>query len=255
MGVGAAAYDLPLVHDPPPSPSPVALVAAAGLAAGGAVGLLVLVLLGPLVAVVAFLAVAAAVAVACWLAAGAVVLRLAGGSPATLSEPGPARLANLVESVALAVGIPEPALRVRQDPAPNALVTGRSPRHATLVVTSGLLDRLDRLALEAVVAQQLSLIRDGTTRRRDVAVAVLGTSGQLVPPLRRLAARAAAVERGADVAAVTVTRYPPGLLSALEAVTAGPEVRSSPALAPLWFVPPGSADDLALRVETMQELV
>jgi heat shock protein HtpX len=172
-----------------------------------------------------------------------------------MSAWGPARLANLVESVALAVGIPEPALRVVQDPAPNALVTGRDQRRATLVVTSGLLDRLDLLALEAVVAQQLSLIRDGITHRRDVAVAVLGTSGQLVPPLQRIAARAAAVERGADVASVSVTRYPPGLLGALEAVAAGPEVSASPALSPLWFVPPASAGDLALRVGTMQELV
>ena len=242
------------MKDPPPSPSPAAVVAAAGVAAGGVVGLVVLVVLGPVVAFAAFAVVAVAVAVACWVGAGAVVLRLVGGSPSTTAELGPARLANLVESVALAVGIPEPALRVLDDPAPNALVTGPDPRRATLVVTSGLLDRLDRLALEAVVAQQLSLIREGSTRRRDVAVAVLGTSGQLVPPLAGLAARAAAVERGADVAAVMVTRYPPGLLGALEAVTAGPEVQASPAVAPLWFVPPGSADDLALRVETMREL-
>lgn len=231
-----------------------AVVASAGAAAGVLVGLVVLVVLGPLSALAVFAVTSVAVAAVCWVGAGAVVLRLVGGSSPTLSELGPARLANVVESVALAVGIPEPALRVREDPAPNALVTGRDPRRATLVVTSGLLDRLDRLALEAVVAQQLSLIRDGSTRRRDIAVAVLGTSGQLVPPLARLAARAAAVERGADVAAVMVTRYPPGLLSALEAVTAGPEVLSSPAVAPLWFVPPGSADDLALRVETMREL-
>ena len=243
------------MKDRPPSPSPVGVVAAAGLAAGVVVGLLVLVVVGPLAGLIALVVVAVAVAVACWLAAGAVVLRLVGGARPLLSDPGPARLANLVESVALAVGIPEPTLLVRQDPAPNALVTGRDPRRAALVVTSGLLDRLDRLALEAVVAQQLSLIRDGSTRRRDVAVAVLGTTGQLIPPLGRLAARAAAPERGADVAAVTVTRYPPGLLSALEAVAAGPEVRSSPAVAPLWFVPPGSAQELALRVETMRELV
>ncbi len=252
---GAGAYDLAAVEDPLPNPSPVAVVASAGFLAGGAVGLLVLVLAGPVAALVALVAVSVAVAAACWLLAGTVVLRLVGGSPPTLSDPGPARLASLVESVALAVGIPEPALRVLQDPAPNALVTGRDPRRATLVATSGLLDRLDRLALEAVVAQQLSLIRAGRTRHRDIAVAVLGTAGQLVPPLARLAARAAAADQGADVAAVTVTRYPPGLLSALEAVTAGPEVRSSPALAPLWFVPPGALKDLTLRVETMRELV
>jgi heat shock protein HtpX len=233
----------------------VAVVAAAGSAAGLVVALPVALLLGLIAGLLAFLVVAIAVAVGCWMAAGSVVLRLAGGAAPSLAEVGPARLANLVESVAVAVGVPEPALRIVADPAPNALVTGRDSRRATLVVTSGLLERLDRLALEAVVAQQLSIIRTGSTHRRDVTVAVLGTAGHVVPPLGRLAADAAAVERGADIAAVGVTRYPPGLLGALEAVAAGPEVRTSPVLAPLWFAPPGSAGDLALRLETMRELV
>lgn len=249
------AYHLPAVSEPAPSPSPVVVVTAAGAGAATVVALPVLLLLGPIAAVLVLVTVAPAVAAACWLAAGAVVLRLVGGTPPSSTERGPARLANLVESVALTVGIPEPTLRVGHDPAPNALVTGRDPRRATLVVTTGLLERLDRLALEAMVAQQLALIRDRSTRRRDVIVAVLGTAGQVVPPLGRLATRAAEADRGADVAAVAITRYPPGLLSALEAVAAGPEVRSSPALAPLWFVPPGSTDDLALRLETMRELV
>lgn len=231
------------------------MVAAAGVAAGLVVGLVALLVGGPLLGLVALGIVAAAVAAALWLGSAPLVLRLAGGAPPSLSAPGPARLANLVESVALAVGIPEPALRVVEDPASNALVTGSDARRATLVVTSGLLDRLDLLALEAVVAQQLSIIRQGSTRRRDVATAVLGTAGRLVPPLGSLAARAAATELGADVAAVTVTRYPPGLLAALDAVTAGPEVRSSAILVPLWFAPPGSTGDLALRLETMRELV
>jgi len=231
------------------------VVTAAGVAVGAVAALVLALALGPVVGVIALVAVGSAVAGGCWLGAGTIVLRLAGGAPPSLTAPGPARLANLVESIAVAVGVPEPALRVLDDPAPNALVTGRDPRSATLVVTSGLLERLDRLALEAVVAQQLSIIRAGTTHRRDVVIGVLGTAGQVIPALDRLAASAAAAEVGADVAAVAVTRYPPGLLAALDAVTAGPEVRAPGALAPLWFVPPGSAHDLALRVETMRELV
>lgn len=230
-------------------------MAAAGLAAGLVSGIIVLLVLGPIAGLVALGVVSLAVAVACWVSSGDVVLHLVGGAPPSLEAPGPARLANLVESVALAVGIPEPALRLVEDPAPNALVTGPDARRATLVVTSGLLDRLDRLALEAVIAQQLSIIREGSTLRRDVATVVLGTAGRVVPSLGHLAARAAAPERGADVAAVTVTRYPPGLLAALEAVAAGPEVRSSDILGPLWFAQPGSAGELALRLETMRELV
>lgn len=234
--------------------SPLLVVGGAGAAAALIVAIPVLLLLGPLAGAVAFVVVAAAVAAACWLSAGGVVLRRAGGAAPSLAEVGPARLANLVESVAAAVGVPEPTLRVVDDPAPNALVTGRDPRRATLVVTSGLLDRLDRLALEAVVAQQLSIIRSGTTHRRDVTVAVLGPLGQALPPLGRLAWRAAA-DGAADTAAVGVTRYPPGLLAALAAVASGPDVRSSAVIAPLWFAPPGAADDLALRLEIMQEMV
>ncbi|MEO5678507.1 MAG: M48 family metalloprotease [Acidimicrobiales bacterium] len=241
--------------DHPPSPSPVALVAAAGLAVGGVIGIVVLLLLGPVAGVLALAVVAVAVAAACWLAAGAVVLHLVGGAPLDPATAGAARLANLVESVALTVGIPEPALRLVDDPAPNALVTGPDPRRATFVVTSGLLVTLDRLALEAVVAQQLSLIREAHTHRRDVAVAVAGTAGLVLAPLARVAARAAGAEPGADVAAITVTRFPPGLLAALEAVAAAPEVSTSTALVPLWFAPPGGTDELALRLEILRELV
>ncbi len=248
-------YDPPLVQQPSTSPSALTVVAGAGLLAGLVVALPVALVLGPPLGLVVLVVVAVAVGVACWLAAGPVVLRLVGGEVPSLTAAGPARLANLVESVAVAVGVPEPALLVVEDPAPNALVTGLDPRRATLVVTSGLLERLDRLALEAVVAQQLSIIRAGATHRRDVAVAVLGTAGRAIPPLGRMAASAAAAERDADIAAVGVTRYPPGLLAALDAVAAGPEVRTSPVVAPMWFAPPGSSEELDLRLETMRELV
>ena len=247
-------YHARLVQDGRGGSAPLVVAGGLGAAAGVLVALPVLLLLGPVAASAVLVVVATAVAAACWVMAGAVVLRLAGGSAPSLTEVGPARLANLVESVAAAVGVPEPALRVVDDAAPNALVTGRDPRRATLVVTSGLLDRLDRLALEAVVAQQLSIIRAGATHRRDVTVAVLGTLGQVLPPLRRAAAGAAA-DGTADAAAVGVTRYPPGLLAALAAAAGGPEVRTSPVIAPLWFAPPGAADDLALRLEIMQEMV
>jgi len=235
--------------------SAVLVISLAGLAVGLVAGAFALLLLGPLVGLLVLAAAASATAAAGWTCSSAVVLGLVGGEPPALTDAGPARLANLVESVSAAVGIPTPALRVVEDPACNALVTGPDARRATLVVTSGLLDGLDRLALEAVVAQQLSIIREGGTRRRDIVVAIAGTGGQLFPALARFAARAAAADEGADVASLTVTRYPPGLLAALEAAAAGPEVRTSPVLTPLWFVPPGSSDHLTLRLETMRELV
>jgi len=249
------AYHPPVVHERRGSPGALTVVALTGLVIGLVIAIPVFLLAGPLLGSVALVVVALGVATGCWLAAGEIILRLVGGVPPTLTEAGPARLANLVESVAVAVGVPEPALLVVDDPAPNALVTGADPRRASLVVTSGLLERLDRLALEAVVAQQLSIIRGGTTHRRDVAIAVLGTAGRVIRPLGRLAANAAAVEWGSDGTAVSVTRYPPGMLAALDAVAAGPEVGTSAVVAPMWFVRPGSADELALRIETMRELV
>jgi len=227
----------------------------AALAVGLGTGAFAFVLIGPAFGLLVLVVVAGATATVAWTSSSSVVLRLVGGEPPALTSAGPARLANLVESVSAAVGIPTPALRVVEDPACNALVTGPEARRATLVVTSGLLERLDRLALEAVVAQQLSIIREGETRRRDIVVAIVGTGGQLVPALARVAARGAAADKGADIASLTVTRYPPGLLAALEAAAAGPEVRTSPVLTPLWFVPPGSSDHLTLRLETMRELV
>jgi Zn-dependent protease with chaperone function len=247
-------YDDRLVQQRKATPSAPVVVAAVGACAGGLVALLVVLVAGPVAAAVAFVVVGVGVGAACWFAPCPYVVRLLGGTPPNLAEVGQARLANLVESVAVAVGVPEPRLRVVDDPGPNALVTGPDPRRTTLIVTSGLLERLDRLALEAVIAQQLSIVRAGSTLRRDVAVVVLGTFGRVVPALRLLAA-AAARDADADLTAVGVTRYPPGLLAALEAVAAGPEVGGPPILAPMWFVPPGTAADLDLRLETMRELV
>jgi len=243
------------VQQQPRPTSAVLVVGLTALAVGLGTGAFALVLVGPVFGLLVLVAVAGATAAVGWTCSSTVVLRLVGGEPPALTSAGPARLANLVESVSAAVGIPTPALRVVEDPACNALVTGPDARRATLVVTSGLLEGLDRLALEAVVAQQLSIIREGGTRHRDIVVAIVGTGGQLFPALARLAARAAAADEGADVASLTVTRCPPALLAALEAAAAGPEVRTSPVLMPLWFVPPGSSDHLTLRLETMRELV
>lgn len=252
---GQVSYDPPIVQERQAGPSAIVTLALAGLAIGAVLAIPVAVFVGFLAGVALWVVISLVTASALRIGAGRAVLRLVGGVPPSRSAVGPARLANLVESVAVAIGVPQPTLLVVQDPAPNALVTGLDPRHSTLVVTSGLLERLDCLALEAVVAYQLSIIRAGDTHRRDVAVAVWGTAAQVVPAFGHWAVRAAALEPGRDVAACGLTRYPPGLLAALEAVAEGPDVAASPVLAPLWFVPPGSADDLVLRLETMRELL
>src|SRR6476620_2927040 len=70
------------------------------------------------------------------------------------------RLHNLVEGLCIAGGLPKPAVYVVDDPAPNAFATGRNPKHAAIAVTTGLLEKMNRVELEAVLAHELSHIRN-----------------------------------------------------------------------------------------------
>ena len=54
------------------------------------------------------------------------------------------RLFNVVEEMAIAAGVPMPRVYVIEDPSPNAFATGRDPQHATIAITRGLLDKLNR---------------------------------------------------------------------------------------------------------------
>ena len=65
------------------------------------------------------------------------------------------RYHNLVEGLCIAAGLPKPRLYVVDDPAPNAFATGRNPKHAALAVTTGLLEMMNRVELEGVLAHEL----------------------------------------------------------------------------------------------------
>ena len=69
-------------------------------------------------------------------------------------------LYNLVEGLCIASGLPKPRLYVIDDPAPNAFSTGRNPKHAAVAVTTGLLEKMNRVELEGVLAHELSHIRN-----------------------------------------------------------------------------------------------
>ncbi len=69
-------------------------------------------------------------------------------------------LHNLVEGLSISAGIPKPKVYVISDPAPNAFATGRSPKHSSVAVTEGLLQILNREELEAVIAHEISHIRN-----------------------------------------------------------------------------------------------
>jgi heat shock protein HtpX len=75
------------------------------------------------------------------------------------------QLWNVVEEMTIAAGLPQPpAVYVIDDPAPNAFATGRDPKHASIAVTRGLLDLMNRDELQGVIAHEMSHVRNYDVR-------------------------------------------------------------------------------------------
>ena len=85
------------------------------------------------------------------------------------------RLHNLVEGLCIAGGLPKPGIYVVDDPAPNAFATGRNPNHAAIAVTTGLLEKMNRVELEGVLAHELSHIRNYDILVSTLAVTMVGS--------------------------------------------------------------------------------
>jgi heat shock protein HtpX len=79
------------------------------------------------------------------------------------------------ENLSMAARIPMPKLYVIDDPAPNAFATGRDPEHALVCATTGLLAKLDRSELEAVVAHELAHIKNYDIRLMMIVSILIGT--------------------------------------------------------------------------------
>lgn len=197
---------------------------------------------GPTGAVVLAVVAGAGTALYVLRAGPAIARRALGGRPA--DPVADARLFNLVEGLGGSAGVPVPELVVVDDPAANALSFGRGPHHACVVVTRGLLERLNRVELEGVLARELGRIKSHDVEPATVAVAVLNLAGT-VRPLADWARRTAASTGPgqADANGVRLTRYPPGLAAALSKVADdGATVRAgSAATAHLWLEPPDGA--------------
>jgi len=84
-------------------------------------------------------------------------------------------LFTVAENMAMAAGIPKPALYVIDDTAMNAFACGRDPNHAVVCATTGLISRLDRRELEGVIAHELSHIKNYDTRLMAVVAVLVGT--------------------------------------------------------------------------------
>jgi len=95
------------------------------------------------------------------------------------------RLENVVDEMAIAGGIPRPKIYIVPDADPNAFATGRDPEHASLAVTKGLLDALDREELQGVVAHEMSHIRNLDVRLMTIVAALVGAAALISDWARR----------------------------------------------------------------------
>lgn len=87
-------------------------------------------------------------------------LVLAASAAKEVSEQSAPQLTNVVREIAIAAGVPTPKIYLIDDTAPNAFATGRDPQHASIAVTTGLLQKLDREELQGVIGHELSHVRN-----------------------------------------------------------------------------------------------
>jgi heat shock protein HtpX len=121
-----------------------------------------------IVAIVAFV-----YAIFSWFSAGRIVAAVTGAKPADRAEY--PRLYHVLETVAIAAGLPQaPPVYVIGDPAPNAFAAGRSPEHAYVAVTTGLLQLMDERELEGVLAHELSHVRNRDVRLMTLVAVLVG---------------------------------------------------------------------------------
>lgn len=187
-------------------------------------------------------------------------------------------LFNTVENLCIAAGIPTPRIYIINDSSPNAFATGRDPNHAVVCVTTGILDRLNKVELEGVIAHELSHIKNYDIRLMGIVAILVGfvailaniflrsiwlngrddkkDSGNmqailvmlgfifaiLSPIVATLIQLAVSRKREflADASGVLLTRYPEGLASALEKISSDPKPlkSASNATAHLFIVNP-----------------
>ena len=102
-----------------------------------------------------------------------IVLASTGAKPADRERF--AHYVNSVEGLALAAGIPCPRPYVIDDPALNAFATGRDPEHAVICVTTGLLEKLNRVELEGVIGHEMSHIKNYDIRFMTLVAVLVGS--------------------------------------------------------------------------------
>ena len=196
-------------------------------------------------------------------------------------KPEHAYLINLVEGLSIAAGLSKvPKVYVMEDSALNAFATGRNPENSAVAITTGLLSKLNRQELEGVIAHELSHIGNKDMLVSTVAVILVGfvsiiadmflrsmffgrrdndrqgggiivmiglILSILTPIIANLINLAISRRREflADTSGALLTRYPEGLISALQKISKDqtPMARASSATAHLWLESPFKNND------------
>jgi heat shock protein HtpX len=200
------------------------------------------------------------------------------------------KLFNLIHEVTIASGLPMPKVAIVVDSAPNAFATGRNPEHALIAFTTGILDVMDRDQLQGVIAHEMAHVANRDTLVSAVAATTAGAIAILSDMLTRmmwfgggrdrnregngnpialvislviliLAPLAAMMlksaisrkrESLADATAVSFTRNPAGLRSALEVLASDSTVvhQRSTAVAHIWIESPLDAKSVSKLFST-----
>jgi len=216
-------------------------------------------------------------AFASYYASDKIVLAISRARPVTKEEfP---YLYNVVEGLAIAAGIPAPRCYVIEDTAPNAFATGRNPKNSVICVTTGLLEKMNRVELEGVISHEMSHIKNYDVLVQTLTVVMVGVialmsdwilrsflwggrrkggrdkggAGAILivvglvlavlsPIISQLIRLAISRKREflADASGAMLTRYPPGLASALRKLDADTEPleAANKATAHLYIVNP-----------------
>jgi heat shock protein HtpX len=203
------------------------------------------------------------------------VVRMTGAR--IIQESDNPNLFNLIHEVTIASGLPMPRVAIVVDSAPNAFATGRDPDHALIAFTTGILEVMDRDQLQGVVAHEMSHVANRDTLVSAIAATTAGAIALLsdflmrmmwfggrrddrdsnsnpialvislvvmiLAPLAALLLRSAISRRReslADATAVSFTRNPAGLRSALEVLASDSTVvkARSNAVAHVWIESP-----------------
>ncbi len=184
-----------------------------------------------------------------YYAAGSLAMMMTGAKE--IEKKDNPRLYNIVENLSITTGLPMPKVYIIDDKAPNAFATGRDPKHASVAATTGLLDIMSDKELNAVMAHEMSHVKNFDirvsmivfglvcviglisdlafrfmfygSRRRDnegspVGYALIIVVAILSPIVAGVAQMAVSRQREylADASAVNITRYPEGMIDALK---------------------------------------